>query len=72
MRFSISAALVIMVILATTSCKKSYTCSCYSPSLNQSTPDFVIKDTKKQAKEKCEAQPVTGQYTGSDYECYIK
>lgn len=72
MRYYISAALIIISALTITSCKKSYTCSCYSPNLNQSTPDFVIKDTKKQAKKKCEAQPVTGGYTGKDYECFIK
>lgn len=72
MRYLISTALIIITTLTVTSCKKTYTCSCYSPDLNQSTPDIEIKDTKKQAKEKCEAIPVTGQYTGGDYECFIK
>ena len=58
--------------LALTSCKKDYTCTCYSPSLNRSAPDIKINGTKKQAEDDCKALPQTGQYTGTDYVCNLK
>lgn len=58
--------------IAFTSCKKTYKCSCYSPSLNKTTPAFEIKDTKKNAKEECASQPQRGLYTGTDYVCNLK
>lgn len=57
---------------AFTSCKQTYDCSCYSPSLNRTIPSNKIKDTKKSAKAECEAQPLTGLYTGTDYICNLK
>lgn len=59
-------------VFAFTSCNKTYKCSCYSPSLNRTTPAFDIKDTKKNAKEECESQPTKGIYTGTDYVCNLK
>lgn len=58
--------------LSVTSCKKDYTCACYSPSLNRSAPDIKINGTKKQAEDDCKALPQTGQYTGTDYVCNLK
>lgn len=58
--------------LVFTSCKKTYTCKCYSPALNHSTPPFEIKDTKKNAEEQCETQPQRGQHTGTDYICHLE
>lgn len=52
-------------------CQKKHTCECYSPSLNSS-KTFEIEDNKEDARAKCEAQPITGQYTGTDYECFLK
>lgn len=66
------ASIMLIAAFAITSCKKTYTCSCYSPSLNKSTPPFEIKDTKKNAEEECESQPLTGMYTGTDYICKLK
>ncbi|MCB9046853.1 MAG: hypothetical protein H6550_12040 [Chitinophagales bacterium] len=65
-------AVLAIAAISFTSCKRSYNCACYSPSLNRSTPAFEIKDTKKKAKEQCESQPLTGAYTGTDYICRIQ
>ena len=65
-------SIIAISALAFTSCKKTYTCNCYSPGLNHSTPPFEIKDTKKKAKEECETQPQRGLYTGTDYVCKLK
>lgn len=58
--------------VAFTSCKKTYTCNCYSPDLNHSTPPFEIRDTKKNAEQECETQPQRGVHTGANYVCNLE
>jgi|GEM_PF-6640231 len=72
MKRYILTAILAIPVLAFTSCKRTYVCSCYSPSLNRSTPSFEIKDTKKNAEAECEAQPQKGVYTGTDYVCRLQ
>lgn len=72
MKLNILAATLIMAALFTTSCKREFTCSCYSPGLNASTPDFKVQGKKSDAKKECEEQPLTGRYTGTDYVCNLK
>ncbi|MCB9066135.1 MAG: hypothetical protein H6551_13430 [Chitinophagales bacterium] len=71
MRAIISTTIVAVCIIAFASCKKDHNCECYSPNLN-STIKINIHDTKRNAKDACEAQPQTGQYTGKDFQCYLK
>lgn len=72
MKSYISIALIAFSLVAVTSCKRSHTCSCYSPDLNKKSPDFEIKGSKKDAKAECEAEPLTGAYIGTDYQCNLK
>lgn len=71
MKHSILVVIAISAI-AFTSCKRTHRCSCYSPALNQTTPSFEIKGTKKEAKDECESQPLRGRHTGMDYVCNLK
>lgn len=72
MKLYIPGLLFAFAAIAFTSCEKTYKCSCYSPNNNRSTPVTEIKGTKKDAREKCESLPLTGQYTGNDYICTLK
>lgn len=71
MKLLTSSLLIVFCTLSIVSCQKEHTCECYSPSLNRSI-EFDIKDNKKDAEAYCKAQPVTGQYTGTDFECFLK
>lgn len=63
-------ALVLAGLLSVSSCVKSYTCHCdikYSgyPGLPDSTfKEYDVKDTKSEAKKKCEAESFTGDKNG--------
>lgn len=46
-----SAIITLSIILGITGCKKNYGCECTDKS---STIRFAIRDTKKEAKKKCE------------------
>lgn len=70
MKLHIATIIAIVATIAFTSCKKEYKCNCYSASLNRNV-EFNINAKKKDAKAECEAQPITGGYTGSDYVCNI-
>lgn len=72
MRYYTILTVFAISVFACTSCKKSYKCSCYSPALNRTTPSFEIKDTKKNAKDECESQPLRGLYTGTDHICHLE
>lgn len=72
MKLYIPIAIIALAAITTTSCKRTHTCSCYSPALNASTPDFKVEGKKSDAKKECEEQPLTGRYTGTDYVCKLK
>lgn len=68
-------SLYTLTILAATSlvfasCERTYTCNCYSPSQNQSTPSFKVEaSTKSEAKNECQNQ--SGNYVGNDFICTL-
>ncbi|HEY9176881.1 MAG TPA: hypothetical protein VIN07_04285 [Flavipsychrobacter sp.] len=66
--------LTVFAVLAIvfSSCERSYRCSCYSPSLNRTTPTFEVRGTKQDAEKECENQPQRGVYTGTDYVCNLE
>lgn len=72
MKYYFTIAVLAISTFAFTSCQRSHTCTCYSPSLNRSTPDFEITGSKKDAQNECESQPQLGKYTGTDYQCRLK
>lgn len=69
--YTIGCILAVSVITLA-SCQKTYKCTCYSPSLNRSTPASEVKGNKKTAEEKCKTLPISGRYTGDDYICNLE
>ncbi len=48
-----------LAILVLASCKKDYTCSCSSTTVNLSLGNEVFNDTKENAEALCEAREIT-------------
>lgn len=42
-----------LLVVVLTGCKKNYTCACGNMNSTERTPVFEVKDTKKNAKQKC-------------------
>lgn len=72
MKSYISIAIFILICIGGTSCKRSYDCACYSPGLNKTSPTFKVSGNKSDAEKRCQEQPLTGKYTGTDYICNLK
>lgn len=72
--------IVAFVALATTSCKKDYTCKCTKIRTGNSTTvtsedgTYAFKDTRKRAEDRCNDQESTGSDIFGDYtrECQIQ
>ena len=75
-------ALGVLAMIGATSCKKEYTCECTSTVTNdagdkaESTVTSTIKDTKKKAKDSCEAgskaKATDGMGNTAETKCVLK
>lgn len=70
MKAYISLTVLAITTLIFASCERTYTCNCYSPGQNQSTPSFKVEaKSKSEAKDKCTSE--SSNYVGPDFTCTL-